>query len=65
MRAVPYNEGEIKAYDRGFMTGARATYYEIKQIYDNCEYPEDLELEIEEYLEKYKNGRRLNHDNRH
>lgn len=58
MKAVPYSTAEIRAYDKGFKTGCRTVYLEIKEMYDRCEWPEDLQLEISDYLERWKNGRR-------
>lgn len=58
MKTALYSSGEVKAYDKGFKTGFRTAYLEIKEMYDRCKYPEYLEMEIGEYLERWKNGRR-------
>ena len=54
-----FNDKQKEAFESGWRVGATTVYYEILRLRNRCEWPEDIEEAIDEWLDDWKNGRRF------
>lgn len=59
MRNTQFSNAEQEAYHRGWRMGCRAMFHEIENIRNGCEYPEDLEMDIDRWLDDFRKERRF------
>ena len=54
-----HENNTTEAFESGWRVGALSIFHEIERIRERCEYPEDLEMEIDEWIDAWKTGRRF------